>query len=198
MKNELSTALRALVVFTVLTGVVYPAVVLVAARVFFRAAWNGSLIRQGGQVIGSRLIGQPFTAPGYFWGRPSATAPGAYNAAASSGSNYGPLDRRLRSRVEAVLHRLRAADPKNTEPVPVDLATASASGLDPQISPEAARWQIGRVATARDLAREPLERLVAEHTQGRTWGVLGEPVVNVLELNLALDRLAGGKLVSER
>jgi len=150
---------------------------------------NGSVIVKDGKAVGSRLIGQPFDDPKYFWSRLSATSPQPYNGAASSGSNYGPLNDALMDAVRGRVDALKAADPTNTMPIPVDLVTASGSGLDPHISPAAARYQIGRVARARGLSEATVADLVGRHTTGRQWGVLGEPVVNVLELNLALDAI---------
>ncbi|SMF94256.1 K+-transporting ATPase ATPase C chain [Methylomagnum ishizawai] len=190
MISHLKPACVLLVVFTVLTGMIYPAAVTGLAQVLFPAQANGSLIQgQDGQRQGSRLIGQPYSDPGLFWGRPSATAPYPYNAGASAGSNLGPLNPALKAAVQARIQALREADPGNIAPVPVDLVTASASGLDPQISPAAAEYQVGRVARARQLAPEIVRDLVARHTEGRQWGVLGEPRVNVLELNLELAAL---------
>ena len=176
MKN-LVTAIRLFLVLTVVAGLVYPLLVTGIAQVVFPRQANGD----------ASLIGQPFTGPGYFWSRPSATAP-PYNAAASSGSNLGPTNPVLIERVKADVERVRAAHP-GKGPVPVDLVTASASGLDPHISPAAALYQVERVAAARNLDPAAVRRLVEEHTEGRTFGVLGEPRVNVLRLNLALDRL---------
>jgi potassium-transporting ATPase KdpC subunit len=177
--------------FTVITGVAYPAFVTTAAGVLFPAAAQGSLIEAGGEVRGSSLIGQPFTRPGYFWPRPSATAT-PYDASASSGSNLGPTNPALREAVAQRVATLRAADPDNTAPVPVDLVTSSASGLDPHVSPAAALYQVGRVAKARGLGAAEVRALVLARVEPATLGVLGEPRVNVLALNLALDALAGG------
>jgi K+-transporting ATPase ATPase C chain len=183
-------ALVLLLVFTVLLGLVYPGAITGIARVAFPAQAAGSLIRHGERVIGSSLIGQPFDDPAYFWGRPSATGPVPYNAAASSGSNLGPLNPALHDAVAARVAALRAADPGNDAPVPVDLVTASGSGLDPDLSPAAAYYQVARVARERGISEGRVRALVDDATQGRTLGLLGEPRVNVLLLNLALDRVA--------
>jgi K+-transporting ATPase ATPase C chain len=187
---ELRTAFLMLLALTGITGVLYPLAVTGIAQVLFPSQANGSLIESGGTPVGSALIGQPFDDPRYFWGRPSATGGFASNAAASSGSNLGPTSHALTEAVKGRLDALRAADPANTAPVPVDLVTASASGLDPHISPAAAAYQVARVARERGVQPEVVERLVTEHTEGRWLGVLGEPRVSVLPLNLALDRLA--------
>lgn len=189
MKNTLRPALTLLVLLSALTGIVYPVVVSGVARTLFPEQAAGSLIVQDGKPVGSALIGQNFTSPKYFWGRPSATGPQPYNAAASSGSNQGPLNPALADAVKARVAALQAADPGNTAPVPVDLVTASASGLDPHISPEAAAYQLERVARARQLPAEQVRQLVAQHTEDRQWGLFGEPRVHVLKLNLALDAL---------
>jgi K+-transporting ATPase ATPase C chain len=175
---------------TALTGLVYPLVVTGIAQVAFPARANGSLLTRDGAVVGSSLIGQPFSDPRYFWGRPSATSPVAYNGAASSGSNYGPLSPALLDAVRGRVDALVAADPDRRKPVPVDLVTSSASGLDPHVTPAGALYQVARVARARGLDPAEVRRLVEEHTAGRDLGFLGEPRVNVLELNLALDALA--------
>jgi len=188
--EQLRPALASFVLFTVLTGVIYPLAVTGIAQAVFPTQANGSVIVKDGKAVGSRLIGQPFDDPKYFWSRLSATSPQAYNGASSSGSNYGPLNDALMDAVRGRVDALRAADPTNTLPIPVDLVTASGSGLDPHISPAAARYQIGRVARARGLSEATVAGLVGRHTTGRQGGVLGEPVVNVLELNLALDALA--------
>jgi len=187
MTRELRPAILFLVLMTVLTGVIYPLVVTGVAQVLFPAQANGSLIVREGRAVGSALIGQPFDDPQYFWGRLSATAPVPYNGAASSGSNLGPLSDALVEAVQGRIAALREADPGNARPVPVDLVTASGSGLDPHISPAAAAWQVPRVARARGLAPQAVEALVARHTRGRQLGFLGEPTVDVLVLNLALD-----------
>jgi potassium-transporting ATPase KdpC subunit len=189
MTAQLRPALVSLAVFTILTGLLYPLLVTGMAQILFPSQANGSLIVQDGQPVGSRLIGQSFDDPAYFWGRLSATGPFPYNAAASSGSNLGPLNEALTDAVQARVDALRAADPDNTVPIPVDLVTASGSGLDPHISPAAAEYQVSRVAEARGLDENAVRDLVAQHTEGRTLGLLGEPRVNVLELNLALDAL---------
>ena len=188
--EQLRPALASFVLFTVLTGVVYPLAVTGIAQAVFPAQANGSVIVKDGKAVGSRLIGQPFDDPKYFWSRLSATSPQAYNGASSSGSNYGPLNDALMDAVRGRVDALKAADPTNTMAIPVDLVTASGSGLDPHISPAAARYQIARVARARGLSEGTVAELVGRNTTGRQWGVLGEPVVNVLELNLALDALA--------
>jgi potassium-transporting ATPase KdpC subunit len=189
IKPLLRPAIVLLTSFTILTGLVYPLIVTGLAQAIFPVQANGSLIRrgQGDRVIGSALIGQPFADPRYFWGRPSATTPFPYNAAASIGSNLGPSNPALAAAVQARVAALRAADPGNKAPVPVDLVTASASGLDPDISVAAALYQVPRVARARGLSLESLRQLVADHTEARQLGVMGEPRVNVLKLNLALD-----------
>jgi potassium-transporting ATPase KdpC subunit len=189
MRTLIRPAIVLFLVLTVITGLIYPLVVTGIAQVLFPQQANGSLIVKDGQVIGSQLIGQPFDDPKYFWGRPSATGPFPYNAAASSGSNLGPTNPALTDAVQARMDTLKAADPDNTQPIPVDLVTTSASGLDPHISPAAAAYQVSRVAHARGLDESAVQKLVAQHTQGRDLGVLGEPRVNVLELNLALDAL---------
>jgi K+-transporting ATPase ATPase C chain len=182
-------ALLMLVVLTLLTGVAYPLLVTGIAQLVFPHQANGSLIERDGRLVGSVLIGQPFSDPRYFWSRPSATAPMPYNAGASSGSNQGPLNPALSDAVKSRIEALRAADPDNKALVPVDLVTASASGLDPHISIAAAHYQLARVARARGVAPDVLSRMIDEHTTSRTLRVLGEPVVNVLTLNLALDRM---------
>ena len=186
-------ALILFVILSVVTGLLYPLAVTGVAQAVFSHQANGSLITQNGRVVGSELIGQSFTAPGHFWGRPSATAPMPYNAAASGGSNQGPTNPALVDAVKARIESLRAADPGNTRAVPVDLVTASASGLDPHISPAAADYQTARVAKARGLPLAQVQTLVQQHTEAQWLGLLGEPRVNVLALNLALN-LAPGAL----
>jgi K+-transporting ATPase ATPase C chain len=187
MLRELRPALIVFVALTLVTGVVYPLVTTLIGRVAFPAQVEGSVIEQEGSAVGSRLLGQPFSSPQYFWSRPSATGPMPYNGAVSSGSNQGPLSPVLAEAVTARIAALRAADPGNLGAVPVDLVTASGSGLDPHLSVAAAEYQIARVARVRNLPVTEVATLVREHTQGRTFGVLGEPRVNVLTLNLALD-----------
>lgn len=177
-----------LALLTLLTGVAYPLVVTGVAQAAFPEKANGSLIVQNQKVVGSTLIGQSFEDPKHFWSRLSATAPGPYNAGASSGSNLGPTNEALTKNAKARIAALRAADPGNTAPIPVDLVTSSGSGLDPHISPAAAEYQTARVARARGIPVEQVRALVAKHTEARDLGVFGEPRVNVLLLNLELDR----------
>lgn len=191
MFQSLFPALRMLAILTVLTGVAYPYLVTGIAQLAFPSAANGSLVEANGKATGSALIGQSFDDPRYFWGRPSATSPQPYNAAASSGSNQGPRNPALADAVKDRIKALRDADPGNTAAVPIDLVTASASGLDPDISVAAAHYQIGRVARARQMPADKVRALVDANTTGRTLGLLGEPRVNVLLLNRALDRSAG-------
>jgi K+-transporting ATPase ATPase C chain len=190
MFANMLAALRMLVVLSVLTGVAYPLLVTGVAQLAFPWQANGSLLVENQKVVGSALIGQPFSDPKYFWSRPSATAPQPYNAGASSGSNLGARNPALADAVAARIKALRDAGPEATGPVPADLVTASASGLDPHISAAAAEYQIRRVAKARGLAPDNLRALVARHTAPPTFGVLGEKRVNVLQLNLDLDRVA--------
>jgi len=187
MKNLLRPALSLFVLLTIVTGLVYPALVTGVAGIAFPDQAQGSLVRRDGQVVGSLLIGQSFSDPKHFWGRPSATSPMANNAANSGGSNQGPLNPALVDAVKGRVEALRAADPQNAAPVPVDLVTASASGLDPHISVAAAEYQVARVARARGLAPDAVRAAVARHTEPRQLGFLGEPRVNVLALNLDLD-----------
>ena len=189
MLRTFKEAFLMLVALTVVTGVIYPLVITGIAQGVFPSQANGSVIEREGKAVGSALIGQPFSDPKYFWSRPSATSPMPYNAGASSGSNQGPLNPALADAVKGRIAALRKADPDNKAPVPVDLVTASASGLDPHITPAAAEYQVGRVAKARGLAPEKVRALVEEHTEGCQLGFLGEPRVNVLRLNLALDAL---------
>lgn len=188
MHKELLPAVLMLLVLTLITGVLYPLGITGMAQVLFPHQANGSLIVRGGQVVGSSWIGQSFSDPKYFWGRLSATSP-AYNAGASAGSNLGPTNPALEVAVRGRIAALQAADPAARLPVPVDLVTASGSGLDPHISVAAAEYQVGRVAKARGLPLEEVRRAIAAHTTGRFLDLIGEPVVNVLELNLALDAL---------
>jgi K+-transporting ATPase ATPase C chain len=181
-------AIRALIVFTVITGVAYPLIVTGIAQVAFNDQANGSLLREGDRVLGSRLIGQPFSDPKYFWSRLSATSLVPYNGASSSGSNLGPTNPALKEAVAGRVKALREAGGDPQKPVPVDLVTASGSGLDPHISPAAAEYQVARVARVRNLPEEKVRELVQRHTEDRQLGILGEPRVNVLTLNLALDR----------
>jgi len=191
--NTLRPAIVSLALLTLITGVIYPLAVTGIAQVVFPAQANGSLMIQAGKAVGSELIGQPLDDPKYFWGRLSATSPYPYNAfnadtlTGSSGSNYGPLNPALTDAVKARMEALKAADPANGQPVPVDLVTASGSGLDPHISVAAALYQVPRVARARGLSEEQVRALVAQNTEGRQFGLLGEPRVTVLKLNLALD-----------
>jgi len=190
MKTLIRPALTLFVVMSLITGVAYPLLVTGVAKVAFPEQAAGSLIVKDGIAVGSTLIGQSFSEPRYFWGRPSATSPMPYNAGASSGSNQGPLNPALIDAVKGRVEALRAADPGNTEPVPADLVTASASGLDPHISLAGAQYQAARVARVRKLPVERVRALIAEHTEGALLGVFGERRVNVLALNLALDAAA--------
>jgi potassium-transporting ATPase KdpC subunit len=187
MLTHIRPAIVSLALFTLITGVAYPALVTAIAELVFPHQANGSLIVKDGKAVGSALIGQPFDDPKYFWGRPSATSPFGYNAASSAGSNLSPTNPDLIKTVQGRVDALRTADPGNTAPVPVDLVTASGSGLDPHISPAAALYQVERVAKARKMSAADVRALVERHTEGRQLGFLGEPRVNVLALNLALD-----------
>jgi K+-transporting ATPase ATPase C chain len=193
--QQFRAATVSLLLLTVLTGAVYPLVVTGIAQVLFPTQANGSLIIENGKTSGSSLIGQSFDDPKYFWGRLSATGPVPYTAfngdklTGSSGSNYGPLNKALLDMVKGRVDALKAADPKNQAPIPVDLATASGSGLDPEISPAAANYQVPRIARLRKLAESKVQTLVSQFTAGPTLGIFGEPRVNVLQLNLALDKL---------
>jgi K+-transporting ATPase ATPase C chain len=188
--REIRRSVIVLAILTIVTGVLYPLTVTVIAWLAFPSEAGGSLLSRGGTVVGSRLIGQSFTSPGYFWGRPSAAGASGCDAAASSGSNDGPLSPALQDRVKRRIADLRTAGNDAILPVPVDLVTASGSGLDPHISIAAARYQVARVARARGIAGERVTELVDRHTEGRQFGFLGEPRVNVLLLNIALDSLA--------
>jgi K+-transporting ATPase ATPase C chain len=179
-----------MVVLTLLTGGIYPSIVTGISALLFPAQAGGSLLVSGNSVLGSRLIGQAFSGPHYFWSRPSATGPVPYNGAISSGSNLGPTNPAQLDAVKGRVEALRAADPDNTAPVPVDLVTASGSGLDPEISPAAAEYQVGRVARARGLPEDQVRALMQQFTRGRQFGILGEPGVTVLMLNLALDSVS--------
>jgi len=187
MLRSFKEAFLMLVALTLVTGVVYPLLVTGIAKAVFPGQAEGSLIERDGKAVGSALIGQPFSDPKYFWSRPSATAPMPYNAGASSGSNQGPLNPALADAVKGRIEALQKADPDNKARVPVDLVTASSSGLDPHISPAAAEYQVARIAKVRGIDAARVRALVAEHTAGRQLGFLGEPRVNVLELNLALE-----------
>jgi len=187
MKTILRPAITLFVLLSAISGIAYPLAVTGIAKTLFPSAASGSLIEKNGKPVGSMLIGQNFTGAQYFWGRPSATSPYPNNGVGSGGSNQGPLNPALTDAVKARIASLKQADPSNTKPVPIDLVTASASGLDPQISPAAAEYQVERVAKARNLQPEQVSQLVAQHTEGRQLGVFGELRVNVLALNLALD-----------
>jgi len=189
MWSQVRSAILSLLLLTAITGLLYPLAVTGIAHVVFPHQANGSLIVKNGVAVGSTLIGQPFDEPKYFWGRPSATSPYAYNATSSSGSNLGPTNEALKKAVAGRIATLKAADPDNSAKVPVDLVTTSGSGLDPHISPASAEYQVHRVAQGRGVKDDVVHRLVTEHTEGRQWGVFGEPRVNVLELNIALDSL---------
>ncbi|CAA2099235.1 potassium-transporting ATPase subunit KdpC [Variovorax paradoxus] len=191
MNNIFRPALVLFVLLSALTGLIYPMAVTGAAKAVFPAQADGSLVVLDGTTVGSKLIGQNFSDPKHFWGRPSATAPQPYNASASGGSNQGPLNPALADAVKARVEALRAADPGNTAPVPVDLVTASASGLDPDISPAAAQYQAARVARVRGMPVEQVDALIARNTEAPMWGLLGESRVNVLALNIALDAASG-------
>jgi len=189
MLSQVRPALVLFALLSALTGLAYPALVTALAQRLFPFQANGSLIRDGDRVLGSALIGQPFSSPRFFWSRPSATSPSPYNAAASSGSNQGPLNPALHDAVRSRIEALRASGVDASAPVPADLVTASGSGLDPHITPAAAFFQVARVAKARGLAEAKVRERVESHVEGRTLGVLGEPRVNVLLLNLDLERL---------
>ena len=191
MFKPLRQAFLILAVLSIVTGVVYPLLITAVAQAVFPRQSNGSLIERDGKTVGSALIGQGFDDPKYFWSRPSATSPMPYNAASSGASNLGPTNPALVDAVRSRIAALKAVDPENKVPVPVDLVTTSASGLDPHISPAAAEYQIPRVARIRGLSEESVRQFVAKHTEGRTLGLLGEPRVNVVELNLDLDAVGG-------
>ena len=186
--KQLLIAIKVTLAFTVLTGVVYPLLVTGLTKALFRHQAGGSLIQANGKTVGSELIGQRFTQPEYFHGRPSAAGNDGYDGLSSSGSNYGPTNQHLVDRVQSDLKQFRVENPTFTGPVPADLLTASGSGLDPHISPASAEAQVGRVAAARRVSEDAVRQLIAAHTDGRQFGFLGEPRVNVLRLNLALDR----------
>ncbi len=189
MRTLIRPAIMSMVVLTLLTGAIYPTVVTGISGLLFHRQAEGSLIMRGDSALGSSLIGQSFSNPKYFWSRPSGTGPVPYNGAVSSGSNLGPTNPAQLDAVKGRVEALKAADPGNTAPIPVDLVTASGSGLDPQISPAAAEYQVARVARVRNLPEDQVREQVKRFTQGRTFGILGEPRVNVLLLNLALDGL---------
>lgn len=191
MKTLLRPAVTLFLLFSGLTGLVYPLLVTGLGKLLFPQQIAGSLLKAGDQWVGSSLIGQPFTDPKYFWGRPSATTPYPYNALASGGSNLGPLNPTLREVITARTKALREADPDNSRPIPIDLVTASASGLDPHISPAAAEYQVSRIARLRKLAPATVQNLVQQLVESPQWGVFGESRVNVLHLNLALDKMRG-------
>jgi K+-transporting ATPase ATPase C chain len=186
-RKQLKSAFLVFLLLTIITGLIYPSVITAVAQIFFRHQANGSIIFNDGKPAGSHLIGQSFDDPKYFWGRPSATSPVAFNASASSGSNFGPLNAALRQRVEERVKLLQDADPDNKNLVPIDLVTASASGLDPHISIAAAMYQVPRVARLRGIPQEKVVEIVKENTRVRLLRIIGEPVVNVLRLNIALD-----------
>ena len=187
MKKNLWISILYTIVTTVLLGIIYPLVVTGFAQLLFPKQANGSLIVQNGKLIGSHLLGQPFTAPGYFWSRPSAAGTAGYDPTASGGSNLGPTNKALIDRVSGSVQQLQPTNPGS--PVPVDLVTASGSGLDPDISPAAAEFQVSRVAKERGMTEQDVRAIIAKHTEGRQWGFLGEPRVHVLDLNLELDAI---------
>lgn len=188
MIKQFRPAIVSFLILSIITGLLYPLLITAAAQVIFPRQANGSLVLKNDQPVGSQLIGQPFSDPKYFWGRLSATSPVPYNAASSAGSNLGPLNPALIDAAQARINALRAADPGNIAPIPVDLVTASGSGLDPDISVAAALYQAPRIARSRGLPLNQVESLISQYTQGRFLGFLGEPRVNVLELNIALDQ----------
>lgn len=191
MKNEIKIAARMTGATLLLTGLLYPLAVTGLARVMFPRQAAGSFVEAGGRTVGSKWIGQSFKSPAYFQGRPSAAGADGYDAASSSGSNLGPASKKLRDRVAADVARLQTENPQAPGPVPEELVTTSASGLDPHLSPDAARWQVPRIAAARNVAAAEVQAVLDAQVEGRTWGFLGEPRVNVLELNLELDRRWG-------
>jgi K+-transporting ATPase ATPase C chain len=186
MFKQIRIALFSVILLTITNGVIYPYAVTGLAQWLFPQQANGSLIMKDGKAVGSRLIGQPFDDPKYFWSRPSATGTFPYNAAASSGSNLGPTNPALIKAIQDRIDVLHKSDPENKQPIPVDLVTASASGLDPHITPAAAHYQVARIAKIRGMSTSVLESLIQKHTEGRFLGLIGEPTVNVLELNLEL------------
>jgi len=188
IQKQVKSAFLIFVFLTIITGIIYPLLVTAIAQTFFQHQANGSIVFKDGRPIGSSLIGQSFDDPKYFWGRPSATSPRPYNASTSSSSNLGPLNEALRQALEARIKALQSADPESKQPIPIDLVTASASGLDPHISIAAAMYQVPRVARLRGMPREKVAQIVKENTQGRFLWVMGEPTVNVLQLNLTLDK----------
>lgn len=188
IREQLRPTFISFLLLTALTGVLYPLSVTGIAQVFFKHQANGSLILLDHKAVGSALIGQPFDDPKYLWGRLSATSPFSYNAASSSGSNYGPMNPDFLKAVQGRIKSLKASDPGNSAPVPVDLVTASASGLDPHITPAAAYYQVPRIARARGLSETAVKNVIQQHTQNRLFGIIGEPVVNVLEVNLSLNQ----------
>ena len=195
--KHLRISIIILVLFTILTGILYPYAVTGISQLLFPGKANGSLLTRNGKVVGSELIGQPFSDPKYFWSRPSATGPFAYNGGSSSGSNLGPSNSALVDEVKARVNSLKAADSLNAAPIPVDLVTSSGSGLDPHISIAAALYQVPRVARLRGLTKDRVTSLVGDYTEGRQFGFLGEPRVNVLKLNLALDELNQTSMVKQ-
>ena len=193
MLKEFRPALILLMALSILTGMLYPALVTGLAKVAFANASDGSLLESDGRIVGSRLIGQHFSDPKHFWGRPSATSPMPYNAASSGGSNQGPLNPALADAVKERIKSLKSSDPTQTSPIPIDLVTTSASGLDPHISVAAALWQVPRIARERHLSEQEVRTVVNAQTEGRQLGFLGEPRVNVLALNLHLDKAANSR-----
>jgi potassium-transporting ATPase KdpC subunit len=189
MWRQIRTALALYIMMILLTGVVYPLLTTGLAKMLFPEQANGSIVMKGERKIASKLIGQQFRSPGYFWGRPSATSPAGYNSASSTGSNLGPSNPDLKAAINMRVAALHTADPENRMPIPIDLVTASGSGLDPHISPASALYQVSRVSKARGLDEKKVAALVTAHINNRQWEVFGEPTVNVLQLNMALDAL---------